>query len=121
MDSGNENRSAWSPPETMTEAGILRDQWLGICHNLFWFCSTVDDIRFTITDQIDLQAGQIILQGQTCHLVGDQQDPECHHAADLDKIIRFILIRSILSTQSYDFLKPAISRYFQGVDRWVKG
>ena len=33
---------------------------------------TVDDTRFTITDQTDPQARQIVLQGQRCPLVNDQ-------------------------------------------------
>ena len=36
----------------------------------------VDDIRFIVTNQTDLQARQIILQGQRYPLVGDQQDQE---------------------------------------------
>ena len=44
---------------------------------------TVDNVAFTVTDQTDLQACQILLQGQRCSLVGRQQDQEGHHATDL--------------------------------------
>ena len=68
----------------MMDAGVLRDQWLRIdCDKLLF--ATVDNVRFTITDQTDLQARQVLLQGQRCPLVGDQQDHEGHHATDLER------------------------------------
>ena len=42
------------------------------------FAIAVDNVAFTVTDQTDLQARQVLLQGQRCPLVGDQQDHEGH-------------------------------------------